>query len=95
MGTPKPLLPIIVSIFCSTVKQQTYQKLSILALQLIYLNLGMRYNAIQSNDMAKKVNRKPMSFRQAIELAANTPHLTHKQIDELRKQGKLKKNMKT
>jgi hypothetical protein len=42
----------------------------------------------------KKANQKPLSFRQAIELAANTPRLTHKEIDELRKQQKLKK-MKT
>ena len=51
----------------------------------------MRCNAIQSNIMAKKVNQKPMAFRDAILLAANTPHLTHKQIDELRKQGKIPK----
>lgn len=55
----------------------------------------MRCNPIQSNIMAKKVNQKPMAFRDAILLAANTPHLTHKQIDELRKQGKIPKKMKT
>ena len=54
----------------------------------------MRCSVIQSNSMAKKTSpynrgEKPMSFRQAIELAANTPHLTHKQIDELRKKEKL------
>jgi len=46
---------------------------------------------LNPKDMAKKVNQKPMAFRAAIFLATHTPHLTHKQIDELRKQGKLKK----
>jgi len=60
----------------------------------------MRCSAIQqSNSMVKKTSpynkgEKPMSFRQAITLAANTPHLTHKQIDELRKKEKLLKKSK-
>ena len=60
----------------------------------------MRCSAIQqSNSMTKKTSpsnkgEKPMSFRQAITLAANTPHLTHKQIDELRKKEKLLKKSK-
>ena len=54
----------------------------------------MSYNAVNSNSMAKSKNQKPMAFREAIALALETPRLTHKQIDELRKQGKLKK-MKT
>ena len=54
----------------------------------------MRGNTATTNNMAKKKGlyaegEKPMTFRQAILLAANTPRLTHKQIDELRKQGKL------
>ena len=53
----------------------------------------MRCNAINSNNMAKKVNQKPMTFRQAILLAVNTPHLTHKQIDELRRKEKLSKKV--
>jgi hypothetical protein len=52
--------------------------------------------AHQPNNMGKKNSlngkgEKPLSFRQAILLAGNTPHLTHKQIDELRKKGLLKK----
>jgi len=59
----------------------------------------MRGNAVKTNSMAKKKtskvgDEKPLTFKQAITLAANTPHLTHKQIDELRKQGKLKDIMK-
>ena len=55
----------------------------------------MRYSAVEkSNIMAKKktlTNKgdKPMSFKKAIGLAIETPHLTRKQIDELKKQGKL------
>ncbi len=53
----------------------------------------MRCNAIQSDGMAKKVTKKPpMAFRNAILIALNTPHMTHKQINELRKQ---QKKMKT
>lgn len=37
----------------------------------------------------KKKQEKPLTFKQAILLAGNTPRLTHKQIDELKKQGKL------
>ena len=37
---------------------------------------------------------KPLTFKQAITLAANTPHLTHKEIDRLRKEGKLFKDDK-
>lgn len=56
----------------------------------------MRGNVIKSYSMAKKKEpnaqgAKPLTFKQAIMLAVNTPHLTHKQIDELRKQEKLKK----
>ena len=51
----------------------------------------MRCNTIQTNNMAKKVNQKPMAFRDAILLASHTPHLTHKQIDEIRKKEKLMK----
>ncbi len=55
----------------------------------------MYCNSFQPENMKrKKVAEKPMAFRDAILLAGNTPHLTHKQIDELRKNGKLK-NMKT
>jgi len=44
--------------------------------------------------MAKKKplyekGEKPVSFRQAMRLAVNTPYLTHKQIDELRKKEKI------
>jgi len=42
----------------------------------------------------KKESEKVMTFRQAIILAGNTPHLTHKQIDELRKKGLLKTKKK-
>ncbi len=49
----------------------------------------MQCNTINQNDMAKKVNQKPMAFRAAISLAAHTPHMTHKQLDELRKKEKL------
>ena len=54
----------------------------------------MRGNTATSNIMAKKKGlyaegEKPLTFRQAILLAGNTPRLTHKQIDELKKQGKL------
>lgn len=56
----------------------------------------MRGNVVKQDDMAKKKElyaegQKPLTFKQAIKLAANTPHLTHKQIIELRKQEKLKK----
>jgi len=44
--------------------------------------------------MAKKVTAKPMAFREAIYLAAHTPHMTHKQLDELRKREKLLKKQK-
>lgn len=59
----------------------------------------MRGNVLKSDIMAKKKRLnadgdKPLTFRQAILLAANTPHLTHKQIDELRKKEKLKENKK-
>ena len=54
----------------------------------------MRCNTINPNDMAKKNSLygkgdKPMSFKQAMAMAVNTPYLTHKQIDELRKKEKL------
>lgn len=39
----------------------------------------------------KKVREKPLKFRDAIELALHTPKLTHKQIDQLRREGKLPK----
>ena len=47
--------------------------------------------------MAKKESvrekgQKPLTLKQAITLAVNTPYRTHKQLDELRKQGKLFKN---
>ena len=47
--------------------------------------------------MAKKTKQtgKPIAFRDAIKLALQAPRLTHKQIDELRKQGKLHEMMKT
>jgi hypothetical protein len=55
----------------------------------------MYCNAVNPNDMAKKVNQKPMAFRDAILLALHTPHLTHKQIIEQRKKEKqLNKNKK-
>lgn len=46
-----------------------------------------------NQDMAKKLDKgeKPMSFRQAIWLALHTPHLTHKEIDRMRREEKLKK----
>jgi hypothetical protein len=48
---------------------------------------------MKSNSMGKKESiyaegEKPLTFRQAILLAANTPHKTHKQIDEERKKQK-------
>lgn len=54
----------------------------------------MRSGAIQPNNMAKKTTlknkgAKPMSFKQAMKIAVNTPYRTHKEIDELRKSGKL------
>jgi hypothetical protein len=56
----------------------------------------MRGNVVTLNDMVKKNSlygkgEKPLTFKQAIKLAGNTPHLTHKQIDELRRKEKLKK----
>lgn len=56
----------------------------------------MRGNVIKSKNMAKKKplyaeGEKPLTFKQAITLAANTPHLTHKQIVELRKKERLEK----
>lgn len=39
----------------------------------------------------KKAAKKTMSFEEAITKALHTPHITHKQILELRRQGKLKK----
>ena len=44
--------------------------------------------------MEKKVTKKPMAFKDAIRLALHTPHLTHKQLDELRKKEKLLKQSK-
>lgn len=59
----------------------------------------MRGNVSKSDIMAKKKRlnadgEKPLTFKQAILLAANTPHMTHKQIDELRKKEKEKNKQK-
>jgi hypothetical protein len=46
----------------------------------------------QLNSMKKQRKNTPvLSFKKAIELALHTPKLTHKQLDELRKKGLLKR----
>lgn len=40
----------------------------------------------------KGEEKKPISFKEAIKLAGKTKHLTHKQLDAIRKEQKKKQN---